>query len=67
IVDNYLTIESNIGEFKTSMLQDFEKGRKLEYEYLNGAVIRAAKKNNISAPFNTFLYKILAFKECNKK
>ncbi|HON56342.1 MAG TPA: ketopantoate reductase family protein [bacterium] len=67
IIDDYLTIESNIGEFKTSMLQDFEKGRKLEYEYLNGAVIRAAKKNNISAPFNTFLYKILAFKECNKK
>jgi len=61
IIDNFLDKNTNIGEFKTSMLQDFEKGKMLEYEYLNGAVIRYAKKYNVSVPVNIALYNILAF------
>ena len=36
--------------FKTSMLQDFEKGRPLELEALVGVVIKKAKEKNIKVP-----------------
>lgn len=36
--------------FKTSMLQDFEKGKPLELEELVGVVIKKAKEKNISVP-----------------
>lgn len=61
IIEKFLDRNTNIGEFKTSMLQDYEKGKKLEFEYLNGAVIRFAKKYNVPVPLNESLYNILAF------
>ena len=36
--------------FKTSMLQDFEKGKPLELEELVGVIIRKAKEKNIPVP-----------------
>ncbi len=36
--------------FKTSMLQDFERGKPLEIEELAGVVIRKAKEKNIPVP-----------------
>ncbi len=36
--------------FKTSMLQDFEKGKPLELEELVGVVIKKAREKNISVP-----------------
>ena len=40
----------NFTGFKTSMLQDFEKGKPLELEELVGVVLRKAKEKNISVP-----------------
>ncbi|MDP4157205.1 MAG: ketopantoate reductase family protein [Bacillota bacterium] len=42
-------------EFKTSMLQSLEKGQKTEIDYINGAVVRWGKKNNIATPVNKAL------------
>ena len=36
--------------FKTSMLQDFEKGKPLELEELVGIVVRKAKEKNVKVP-----------------
>ncbi len=50
------TVEFNLNRskgftgFKTSMLQDYERGKPLEIEELVGVVIRKAKENNISVP-----------------
>lgn len=50
------TVEFNLGRskgftgFKTSMLQDFERGRPIEIEELVGVVIRKAKEKNINVP-----------------
>ena len=35
------------------MLQDFEKGKPLEIEELNGAVVRIGRRNGIPTPINT--------------
>ncbi len=68
IIDKNLDKKTNIGEFKTSMLQDFEKRRKLELDFLNGAVIRAAEKYNVAVPVNRLLINIVAFKDAaNRK
>ena len=37
---------------RSSMLQDILKGKKTEIEYINGAIVREAKKNGLRAPFN---------------
>ncbi|MBP7651801.1 2-dehydropantoate 2-reductase [Candidatus Dependentiae bacterium] len=62
-IDKNLDIENNAGEFKTSMLQDFEKKKKLEFEFINGAIVRFADKYGVSAPINKMLINILSYKE----
>ncbi len=50
------TVEFNLNRskgftgFKTSMLQDYERGKPLEIEELVGVVIKKAKENNIYVP-----------------
>jgi 2-dehydropantoate 2-reductase len=50
---------SSLGSFKTSMLQDCERGRRLEYDAINGAVIRAAERAGVAAPINRVLWTLL--------
>ncbi len=50
---------TGLGTFKTSMLQDREHGRRLEYDAINGAVIRAAERAGIEAPLNRLLCALL--------
>lgn len=47
------------GSVRTSMLRDAERGSRLEYEALNGAVCRYGAKAGISTPANRFLYSLL--------
>ena len=47
----------NFTGFKTSMLQDYERGKPLELEELVGVVIRKAKEKNISVPNIERVYK----------
>ncbi len=48
-----------LGSFKTSMLQDLERGRPLEHDALNGAVVRAAERVGVPAPINRTLCTLL--------
>jgi len=49
-----------MADFPTSMLQDRRRGRRLEYDALNGAVLRAAARTGVPVPVNTALYALLA-------
>lgn len=45
---------------KTSMLQDRLRGRRLEYDALNGAVLRVAARHGVPVPVHRVLYALLA-------
>ena len=51
---------TELGHLRTSMLQDRERGRRLEHEALNGAVVRAAARTDVPVPINRVLYALLA-------
>jgi 2-dehydropantoate 2-reductase len=51
-----LTRSKNLPGFKTSTLQDFERGKPLEIEELVGVIIRKAKEKNISVPHTEKVY-----------
>jgi 2-dehydropantoate 2-reductase len=42
-------------DFKTSMLQDIEKGAKTEIDFINGAVVRLGEKRGVPTPVNKVL------------
>ena len=54
--------ESTTGlpDFKTSMLQDLVRGRRLEHDALNGAVVRAAARTSVAVPVNRTLLALLS-------
>jgi 2-dehydropantoate 2-reductase len=52
--------EDELGHLRTSMLQDRQRGRRLEYDALNGAVVRGAERAGIDAPVHRVLYGLLA-------
>ena len=47
-------------DFPTSMLQDLRRGRRLEYDAITGAVLRAAERVGVAVPINRTLYSLLA-------
>ena len=51
--------EKHLGAVRTSTLQDFERGKRLEYEALAGAVVRAAHRHGIAAPASETIYALL--------
>jgi 2-dehydropantoate 2-reductase len=44
---------------RSSMLQDIEKGKKTEIDYLNGFIVEKGKMNGISTPFNEVITQII--------
>jgi 2-dehydropantoate 2-reductase len=50
----------HLGDLRTSMLQDLERGRRLEYDALNGAVVRFGEAVGVATPVNRTLYGLLA-------
>jgi 2-dehydropantoate 2-reductase len=48
------------GDFHTSMLQDRERGRRLEYDAINGAVVRAGRRAGVPTPIHATLAALLA-------
>lgn len=54
-------VESNrvFASLRTSMLRDAERGGRLEYEALNGAVVRGGREAGIPTPVNSMLYGLL--------
>lgn len=51
--------QKNLRALKTSTQQDLERGKALEYEALSGAVVRAARRHNISVPTVETIYALL--------
>jgi 2-dehydropantoate 2-reductase len=47
-------------DFATSMLQDRRRGRRLEWDAINGAVVRAAERAGVPVPVNRILCGLLA-------
>src|SRR6185503_6380670 len=47
-------------DFQTSMLQDLLRGRRLEYDAISGAVVRAAERAGVAVPANRALFALLA-------
>lgn len=47
-------------DFRTSMLQDLERGKRLEHDALNGAVVRAGLRAGVATPLNTTFARLLA-------
>jgi 2-dehydropantoate 2-reductase len=41
------------GDLKASMLQDFERGRTTEIDFINGYVVDTARRFGVSTPVNT--------------
>ncbi|MFQ5916672.1 MAG: ketopantoate reductase family protein [Candidatus Binatia bacterium] len=52
IVVETLSLSHSLGDFKPSMLQDLEAGKPLEYEALNGIVVKVLGQAGKEAPFN---------------
>ena len=51
---------SGLPDFETSMLQDYRRGRRLEHDALNGAVVRAAARAGVPVPVNRLVLALLA-------
>lgn len=49
----------NLRALKTSTLQDLERGKRLEYEALAGAVVRAARRHGVAVPAMETVYALL--------
>ncbi len=50
---------SGLPDFPTSMLQDRRRGRRLEHDAINGAVVRAASRVGVGVPVNATLLALL--------
>lgn len=49
------TVAERTGENKSSMLQDMERGKRTEVDFINGAVVRVAEELGFDAPYNRAL------------
>jgi 2-dehydropantoate 2-reductase len=51
---------TGLPDFQTSMLQDVVRGRRLEHDAINGAVVRAAARSGVPVPMNRTLLALLS-------
>ena len=59
--------ERNLRALKTSTHQDFERGKRLEYEALSGAVMRVARRHGIAVPATEVVYALLKLLDAGRK
>lgn len=57
--------QDNFMSVKSSTLQDIEKGKPVEIDSIQGAVVRIAKKHNLKAPLNNLIYSLIKLKTIN--
>lgn len=53
----------SFSEVYTSMYQDIEIKRPTEIDFINGAVVKLGRKNNIKTPFNSCICSLLKYRE----
>ncbi len=57
----------NLRGLKTSTHQDFERGKRLEYEALSGAVIRVARRHGVPVPATEIVYVLLKLLDAGRE
>ena len=57
---------SNVGAVKPSTLQDLERGKRLEYDAISGAVVRAARRHGLSIPATETVHALLKLLDANR-
>jgi len=57
---------SNASAIKTSTLQDLERGKRLEYDAISGAVMRAARRHGISVPATETVHALLKLLDAHR-
>lgn len=55
------------GKMKSSMLQDIERGRKTEIEYLNGYIVKKGAQVNVPTPVNEAIVEMVKEVEAGKR
>lgn len=65
-VEKALTSGRAAGNIKPSMLQDVEKGRWTEVDFINGAVVRAGEKAGVPTPYNRALTLLVRLLEAHQ-
>lgn len=67
-IDAYIAhSQKNLRALKTSTQQDLERGKPLEYEALSGAVVRGARRHNMSVPAVETIYALLRLLDAASK
>ncbi|HUC99574.1 MAG TPA: 2-dehydropantoate 2-reductase [Candidatus Polarisedimenticolaceae bacterium] len=61
LFDQTLEFSRGLGDFKPSMLQDLEAGKPLEYDALNGVIMRLLEQAGEQAPVNGVFHRTLSF------
>jgi 2-dehydropantoate 2-reductase len=61
LVDQTIAFSKSLGEFKPSMLQDLEARKPLEYEALNGIVVKLLGQAGQPAPINQTFHAMLRY------
>jgi len=61
VIDETLAFSKALGDFKPSMLQDFEAKKPLEYEAFNGIVLKTLRQFGKDAPTNQVFYGTLQY------
>lgn len=57
---------SNASAIKTSTLQDLERGKRLEYDAISGAVVRAAHRHGLSVPATETVHALLKLLDAHR-
>ncbi len=63
LISNTIAKTKKAGKIKTSMLQDVEKGKQTEIDFINGTIIKIGKEVGINTPVNETLCGLVKFKE----
>ncbi len=57
---------SNAAAIKTSTLQDLERGKRLEYDAISGAVVRAARRHGLGVPATETVHALLKLLDAHR-
>lgn len=60
IVSDTMARAASLGAAGSSMLADLEMGRRLEFEALNGYIVRKGREKGVPTPYNALLFRELA-------
>jgi 2-dehydropantoate 2-reductase len=61
LISETLLFSRSLGDFKPSMLQDFEAGKPLEYDAFNGIVVKVLQEAGKKAPINEVFFAALKY------